>query len=80
MFVSGLFIQGCRSLFVNSPEKKAVKQQEKSDKEFQKNYSKIKTAHFKNQDKETRKRMKKNKKVSRKLNRSKKSKSKWDCK
>ena len=70
------FFQGCRSLFVNSPEKKAMKNQEKSDKEFEKNYDKIKKAHFKNQTKETRKRMKKSKKTARQINKPKKVKSK----
>lgn len=72
-------IHGCRSLFVNSPEKKARKQQEKSDREFDKNYSRIKKAHFKNQTRDTRKRMKKSKKSARQMNKSKKKKSNWDC-
>jgi hypothetical protein len=74
------FMQGCRSLFVNSPEKKAAKKQERADKEFDKNYSKIKSAHYKNQTRETKKRMRKNRRKAARMNRTKKTKSKWDCK
>lgn len=71
--------QGCRTLFVNSPERKAAKQQERADREFEKNYGKVKSAHLKNQTRETRKRMNKNKRKADRMNRSKKNKSKWDC-
>lgn len=79
VLISMPLMQGCKTMFVNSPEKKAQKQQEKSDKAFEKNYKKIQKMHFKNQDRQTRKRMKKSKKEARKMNRSKKTKSKWDC-
>ncbi len=72
-------MQGCRTLFVNSPEKKAARQKERSDREFDKNYAKIKSAHLKNQTRETRKRMKKSKRQADRMNRSKKKKSKRDC-
>lgn len=71
--------QGCRPLFVANPEKKAMKQQEKADREFEKNYSKIKKEHFRNQTRETRKRMKKNKKAAREINKPRELKSKKDC-
>ncbi len=79
VFILVPFSQGCRSLFVNSPEKKAAKRQEKLDREFDKNYAKIRKAHFKNQTRKTRQRMKKSRREARKINKPRKTKSKKDC-
>ena len=72
--------QGCKTLFVDNPEKKAVKQQKEEDREFNKAHGKIKKTLYKNQTRDTRKRMDKSLKKTRKRNKSKKSKSKRNCK
>lgn len=72
-------LTACKTTFVNDPEKKARKQQEKDDKAFKRSYEKIQQAHLKNQTKETRKRMKKNQKRAKKRNKKKKKKNGWDC-
>jgi len=77
-----IYFQSCKTIFVNNPEKKALKKQEKEDKEFAKSYSKARKDHYEIQDKETRRRMEKNlKKIKRqeKKKNKKKKKSKWDC-
>ncbi len=75
-----ILFQGCKTLFVNDPEKKAVKQQKKEDQEFNKAYAKIRKAHYKNPTRDTRKRMDKSMKKAKKRNKSKKSKAKRNCK
>ena len=72
-----ILLGSCRTLFVNNPEKKAATAQKKEEREFQKNYNAIVKAHYKHQDKKTRKRMKKN---LRKANKNKeKKKDGWEC-
>lgn len=73
------FIQACKTVFVNDPEKKAMKQKQAQDKEFEKAYAKVRKQHYKNQSKDTRKRMNKNLKKAKKRNKTKKTKSGWDC-
>lgn len=71
--------QGCRTLFADNPEKRAMKKQERSDKEFEKAYDQIKKEHLKNQTRATRKRMNQSKKAAEKMNKRKKTKSKRKC-
>lgn len=73
------FLQGCKAVFVNDPEKKAMKQHNKEEKAFEKEYVKARKQHYKNQSKKTRKRMNKNLRKAKKNNKTKKRKSGWDC-
>jgi hypothetical protein len=77
LFILSIF--GCKTMFVNDPEKKIRKQTEQDQKEFEKAYAKLRQEHYKNQTRQTRKRMKKNLRKAKKLNKPKKKKSKKDC-
>lgn len=59
--------QGC-SIFHKSSQRKAEKQQHRTEVAAQKEYDKAKKQHFKNQSKDTRKMMAKSRKKAKKLN------------
>ena len=70
---------GCRTIFVNSPEKKAAKKQAQQQEEAAKSYRASVKGHYGNQSKKTRRRMKRNlKKAERKLKK-RMPKGGWEC-
>jgi Tfp pilus assembly protein PilO len=70
---------GCRSLFVNSPEKKAAQRQERENKEIQKEYRASVKDHYNNQSKKTKRRMKRNLKKAERKMKKRLSKGGWEC-
>lgn len=71
IFVSVIISQGC-AIFRSSSQRKAEKQQHRTEVAAQKEYEKAKKQHYKNQSKSTRKRMDKSHKKAKKLNAGKK--------
>ena len=67
MLIAVTATQGC-SLFLKSPQRKAEKQQHKTEVAAQKEYNKAKKQHYKNQTKDTRKMMAISRKKAKKLN------------
>ncbi|MBM3434718.1 MAG: hypothetical protein FJY07_00710 [Bacteroidetes bacterium] len=55
-----LVLTGCKTLKFGNPEKKALKQKQKEEKQLQETYRQEVKAHYKLQTNETRKRMKQN--------------------
>lgn len=71
LFATIILTQGC-TLFHRSSQRKAEKQQQKTEIAAQKEYNKAKKQHYKNQSKSTRKMMDKSRKKAKKLNAGKK--------
>ncbi|MCB2221372.1 MAG: hypothetical protein KQI35_13315 [Bacteroidetes bacterium] len=79
MVIIMMTLGSCRSLFINSPEKKAAKNQVREYKETQKEYRASVKDHYKNQSKKTKRRMKRNLKKAERKMKKRLSKGGWEC-
>ena len=70
---------GCRSIFVNNPEKKAAKKHQKEYQETVKGYRSTVKDHYDNQSKKTKRRMKRNLRRAERDLKKRMPKAGWEC-